>query len=147
MTRSPVNLAFPVTLSSPSTLGIFCPTYLNCRCFILIPSKNYPLNLPRHAPFGNTVRCRLSKRFSVKKYGEKFFATSLPNFLSPIFLGGGSAHTELQPKGSALKKGGHPILNALIARENIITKSKKDTKLNQIVEFFVYFVYFVVDKY
>src|SRR3989304_3173683 len=48
MTRSPTNLALPVTFSMPSTLGTLCPTYFSCRLAIdFQTSKNCHLNLTK----------------------------------------------------------------------------------------------------
>src|SRR3972149_6242542 len=48
MTRSPTNLALPVTFSMPSTLGTLCPTYFSCRLAMnLSTSKNRPSNLTK----------------------------------------------------------------------------------------------------
>ncbi len=49
------------------------------------------------------------------------------------------------PAGGIIALGATPT--RVISRESITTKSTKDTKLDQIVKFFVIFVYFVVDKF
>jgi len=46
----------------------------------------------------------------------------------PIFLPLGNSHSMFGAEGVCSEKGRHQILNVLIARENITTKSTKDAK-------------------